>query len=77
MSSAKLHIDEQKMDILVKDRNLLGLVANWRVFLHGANSEGEKDLRRDTKTGRPSVGETRTEAAGFHEITDVSRMALV
>jgi hypothetical protein len=32
-SSAKFHIGEQKVDVLVKDRNLLGLVANWREFL--------------------------------------------
>jgi putative transposase len=54
-SSAKLHIGEQKVDVLVKDRNLLGLVANWREFLQGVDSGGEKDLRRATKTGRPLV----------------------
>ena len=54
-SSAKFHIGEQKVDVLVKDRNLLGLVANWREFLQGEDSEGEKDLRRATKTGRPLV----------------------
>ena len=27
-SSAKFHIGEQKVDVLVKDRDLLGLVAN-------------------------------------------------
>jgi putative transposase len=54
-SSAKFHIGEQKVDVLVKDRNLLGLVANWREFLQGEDSGGEKDLRRATKTGRPWV----------------------
>ncbi len=43
------------MDVLVKDRNLLGLVANWRKFLQGVDSGEEKDLRRATKTGRPLV----------------------
>ena len=53
--SAKFHIDEQKVDVLVKDQNLLGLVANWREFLQGEDSGGEKDLRRATKTGCPLV----------------------
>ena len=46
-------LGEQKVDVLVKDRNLLGLVANGREFLQGEDSGGEKDLRRATKTGRP------------------------
>jgi putative transposase len=54
-SSAKFHTGEQKVDVLVKDRNLLGIVANWREFLQGEDSGGEKDLRRATKTGRPWV----------------------
>ena len=40
---------------MVKDRNLLGLVANLREFLQEEDSGGEKDLRRATKTGRPLV----------------------
>ena len=55
-SSAKFHVGEQKTDVLVKDRDLLGLVADWREFLQGENSGGESDLRRATKTGRPLVG---------------------
>jgi putative transposase len=55
-SSAKFHVGEQKKDFLVKDRDLLGLVADWREFLQGEDSGGEKDLRRATKTGRPLVG---------------------
>ncbi len=43
------------MDVWVKDGNLLWLVANWREFLQGEDSGGEKDLRRATKTGRPLV----------------------
>ena len=43
------------MDVLVKDRNLLGMVANGREFLQGVDSGREKDLRRATKTGRPWV----------------------
>ena len=54
-SSAKFHIGEQKVDVLVKDRDLLGLVAHWREFLPGEDSGGEKDLRAATKTGRPLV----------------------
>lgn len=33
----------------------MGLGANWREFLQGEDSGGEKDLRRATKTGRPLV----------------------
>ena len=55
-SSAKFHVGEQKKDFLVKDRDLLGLVADWRGFLQADDSVGEKDLRRATKTGRPLVG---------------------
>ena len=54
-SSARFHAGEQKVDVLVKDRNLLGLVANWREFLQGEESGGEKDLCRATKTRHPSV----------------------
>jgi putative transposase len=34
-SSANFHVGEQEMDILVKDRDLLGLVTDWREFLQG------------------------------------------
>lgn len=54
-SSARFHAGERDSDVLVKDRNLWGLVANWREFLHEKDSGGEKDLRRATKTGRPWV----------------------
>jgi putative transposase len=54
-SSAKFHIGEQEVDVLVKDRDLLGLVGNWREFLEGEDSGREKDLRRATKTARPLV----------------------
>ena len=54
-SRAKFHIGEQKVDVLVKDRNLLGLIANSREFLHEEDSGAEKDLRRATTTGRPLV----------------------
>jgi hypothetical protein len=30
-------------------------VANWRDFLQGEDSRGEKDLRRDMKASRPLV----------------------
>ncbi len=33
-SSARFHAGERDSDVLVKDRNLWGLVANWREFLH-------------------------------------------
>ena len=48
-------LGEQKVYVLVKYGNLLGLVANWREFLQGEDSGGEKDLRRAMKTGRPLV----------------------
>jgi putative transposase len=55
-SSAKFHVGEQKKGFLIKDQDLLGLVADWRGFLQGDDSVGEKDLRHATKTGRPLVG---------------------
>ena len=55
-SRAKFHPGEQKADALVIDQNLLGRVANWRDFIQGEGSGGEKVLRRAMKTGRPLVG---------------------
>jgi putative transposase len=52
-SSARFHTGEQEVDVLVKDRDWLGLAADWREFLQGDDLGGEKDLRRATKTGRP------------------------
>jgi len=54
-SSARFHTGEQKVDVLVKDRDLLGLAADWREFLRGDDLGGEKKLRGATKTGRPQV----------------------
>ena len=54
-SSAKFHVGEREIDVLLKDRNLWELVANWKEFLQGEDSRTERDLRRATKTGRPWV----------------------
>jgi len=46
---------EQKVDVLVKDRNFLGLVANWREFLQGEDSRGRKGFAARYENG-PSIG---------------------
>jgi putative transposase len=61
-SSANFHMGGQKTDVLVKDRNLWGLVANWRDFFQEEDLKGEKDLRRATKTGRPWIDRERLAA---------------
>jgi hypothetical protein len=39
------------VDVSVKDRNLLGLVVNWKEFLQGEDSRGKKNWGRARKTG--------------------------
>ena len=54
-ASAKFHINEQEMNVLVKDGNLLGLVANWREFFQGVDSGGRKGFAARYENG-PSIG---------------------
>jgi putative transposase len=55
-SSAAYHVGIIKNDALVKDRNLYGLVKNWRTYLEEDNVEKDilQSIKRATKTGRPA-----------------------
>ncbi|MCX7634397.1 MAG: transposase [Syntrophales bacterium] len=53
-SSAAFHVGMSTRDPLVTDRHLLGLVDDWREFLATAPDESYEELRKATRTGRPS-----------------------
>jgi len=53
-SSASFHTGRSKVDPLVKDRKLMGLVKNWDEFLAGAATGGDQAIRRMTRAGRPA-----------------------
>ncbi len=53
-SSAQYHTGQVNADILVKDKNLLGLVDDWRAFLTQAKDLPTDALRMATRTGRPA-----------------------
>ncbi len=55
-SSASYHVGDIKEDILVKSRDLYGLVNDWREYLDEgiAESDGIDNVRRSTRTGRPA-----------------------
>jgi putative transposase len=55
-SSAVYHVGAIEKDLLVDNRNLYGLVKDWRTYLD-EQIEGMEDVhnvRRSTKTGRPA-----------------------
>lgn len=55
-SSATYHVGAIEKDLLVDNRNLYGLVKDWRTYLD-EQIEGMEDVhnvRRSTKTGRPA-----------------------
>lgn len=55
-SSAAYHVGDVKKDVLLRSRNLYGLVKNWREYLL-ETIEGSDDLssvKRSTRTGRPA-----------------------
>lgn len=55
-SSAAYHVGDSKKDILLKSRNLFGLVKNWRKYLL-ETTEDNDDVPRvklSTQTGRPA-----------------------
>ena len=52
-SSAAYHVGEREHDPLVKDRDLWGMVGDWRKYLGHEDDEAEVQLRRATRTGRP------------------------
>ena len=57
-SSARFHVGLRQSDRLVRDRDLLGLVSDWRVFLETEpSSVDSKVLRAKTRTGRPAGDE--------------------
>ncbi len=55
-SSAAYHAGAVKKDVLVKSRNLYGLVKDWRTYLdeHIEEMDDVHNVRRATKTGRPA-----------------------
>lgn len=55
-SSAAYHVGDVKKDVLVKSRNLYGLVKDWRKYLEEQREENDDVLtvRKSTRTGRPA-----------------------
>ena len=55
-SSAAYHAGDIKKDVLVKSRNLYGLVKDWRNYLDEQLAENDDvhNVRRSTRTGRPA-----------------------
>ena len=53
-SSASYHVGNIENYILVKDRNLYGLVNDWRIYLSGEKEDEFNTIRKATKTGRPA-----------------------
>ena len=58
-SSAAYHVGDVKKDVLLTNRNLYGLVKNWREYLleTTADSDYLSRLKRSTRTGRPAGDE--------------------
>ncbi|MFQ5805591.1 MAG: transposase [Phycisphaerae bacterium] len=53
-SSARFHVGLRETDDLIRDRNLLGLVPDWRAFLGMEEDSTQVEfLRGKTRTGRP------------------------
>jgi len=53
-SSAAYHVGNIENDILVKDRNLYGLVNDWRIYLSSEKENEFNTIRKATTTGRPA-----------------------
>lgn len=55
-SSAAYHVGDVKKDILVKSRNLYGLVRDWRKYLLETTEDNDdlSRVKRSTRTGRPA-----------------------
>ena len=66
-SSASFHTGRSRVDPLVKDRKLRGLVSDWDEFLRDATHKEDETIRKMSRTGRPGgdaafvslVGESR------------------
>lgn len=56
-SSARFHLGVIEHDPLVNDRNLLGLISNWEVFLGSNDAKGIAQVVAATRTGRPAGNE--------------------
>ena len=57
-SSARFHLDVSQGDALVRDKSLLGLVADWGEYLKGNDEpEVQTTLLRGIRTGRPAGSE--------------------
>ncbi|MFH1748389.1 MAG: transposase [Planctomycetota bacterium] len=53
-SSARFHVGRRATDALVEDRDLIGLIPNWREFLNTDRSSDQVQLVQSrTRTGRP------------------------
>ncbi|PKN65669.1 MAG: transposase [Deltaproteobacteria bacterium HGW-Deltaproteobacteria-12] len=53
-SSAAFHVGDVDTDFLVKDRSLLGLVDDWRVYLCNDQDLPTEKIRKATRTSRPA-----------------------
>lgn len=53
-SSAAYHVGHIEDDALVKDRNLYGLVNDWRNYLSGEKEDEFNTIRKATRIGRPA-----------------------
>lgn len=57
-SSARFHLGLSQGDTLVRDKSLLGLVADWGEYLKGNDEPGTQTmLLRGIRTGRPAGSE--------------------
>ena len=57
-SSARFHVRRRATDELVEDRDLMGLVSDWREFLKTDRASDQVDLVHSrTRTGRPCGGQ--------------------
>src|SRR4029077_12834336 len=57
-SSARFHLGVSQGDTLVRDKSLLGLVADWGEYLKGNDEPGvQTTLLRGMRTGRPAGSE--------------------
>lgn len=54
-SSARYHVGDIRKDVLVKGKNLYGMVKDWRKYLDEKieGSDAVDNIRKSTKTGRP------------------------
>ncbi|MFZ3116458.1 MAG: transposase [Syntrophales bacterium] len=53
-SSASFHVGDVDADVLVRDRTLLGLIDDWRVYLGNDQDVPAEKIRKATRTGRPA-----------------------